>query len=69
MKKYRITFTNDELIKLYMVFHHLTDYMAFDDRLDHGIARIKELRDMSSMNKQEWFALAGKLKRIVRNRK
>ena len=69
-KKYSMTFTKEELIHLAGIMYHFTDYMAHDDRLDHGLARLKYYREeMPTDDKGKIYTLAGKLKRRVRNLK
>jgi len=69
-KKYSMTFTRGELIYLYGIMNHFTDYMAHDDRSDHGLAMLKYYREeMPTDDKCKIYSLAGKLKRKVRKLK
>lgn len=60
IKTHRLTLTNHEVIILSMVFYHLTDYMAGDDRPDHGWNKLKQIRDFKSEDKEIFYKLYGK---------
>ena len=59
----RLTITDRELRWLSHIMHHFTDYMAYDDRPDHGMGILKGYRTMDEIKKREIFVLAGKIMR------
>jgi len=63
MKK-RISFGEEELWYLKHILWHFSDYMAGDDRPDHGFGILKEYRDKPIEEKRKIYRLAGKLRRI-----
>ena len=65
MKK-RITLDEDEIIILAHIMNHFTDYMAGDDRPDHGLGILSGYREMDIERKRPVFCLAGKLMRYSR---
>jgi hypothetical protein len=62
--KVRIIFTNRELMYLQHILWHFTDYMAHDNRPDHGFGILKEYRDFNEDDKREIYVLAGRLRRL-----
>ena len=66
MKKIRISLTPQELSYLEHILYHFVDYMAHDDRPDHGMGILKQYRDMDSDAKSPIYFLAGKLRRAYR---
>jgi hypothetical protein len=52
-----------ELETLAHIMDHFTDYMARDDRPDHGFGILKGYRDLSDEDRREVFVLAGRLMR------
>ena len=60
----RPSFSKRELWTLAHILHHFTDYMAFDDRDDHGLAILKEYRFLPDEKKREIYLLAGRLIRL-----
>lgn len=56
--------TKDEMRYLFLLMHHLSDYMGGDDRPDHGWGKLKELREASQKTKQDFNMLTGKLWRL-----
>lgn len=65
MKK-RITLEEDHIITLAHIMDHFTDYMAHDDRPDHGLGILKGYRKMDDEKKRPIYALAGRLLRYSR---
>ncbi len=61
-KKYTIQLTKDDLNILQWVMHHFTDYMAHDNREDHGWNILKVAREYDIETKKEFYSLAGRLK-------
>jgi hypothetical protein len=61
MKKTRLTITEEELFYLKHIMDHFTDYMAHDDRPDHGLGILKGYRDLNEEEKNIIYSLAGKL--------
>ena len=64
--KTRITLTAKELSRLRHIMWHFTDYMAGDDRPDHGFGILEQYRYMSNVEKSELYFLAGRLNRLDR---
>lgn len=64
----RITLNDTELFTIAHIIDHFTDYMAMDDRPDHGLGVLKQYREMTNEQKSEVFQLAGKLIRARRKR-
>jgi hypothetical protein len=62
-EKRRITLTKREIRMLTLLLHHFTDYMAFDDRQDHGLARLQDYRKFDRESKIPYYTLAGKFRR------
>jgi len=60
-----IRLTEDEIFYLANIMNHFTDYVAGDDRPDHGFERLQRYREFPSDEKYKLYALAGKLKRKV----
>lgn len=65
-RKIRISLTKEELGYLEHILWHFTDYMAKDDRPDHGLGILKDYRDMKDDDKHLIYFLAGKLRRLYR---
>ncbi len=59
----RITLTEKDICTLAHIMDHFTDYMAHDDRPDHGFGILKGYRKLSGDRRIEIFRLAGKLLR------
>lgn len=66
--KIRITLTLEELARLQHILWHFTDFMAYDDRPDHGLGILKQYRELTDKDKSIIFYLAGKLRRIHRKK-
>jgi len=63
MKKCTLSFTDSEIVYLGGLLDALTDYMAGDNRPDHGMARIKWYREqMPTQMKNAIYGLSGKIK-------
>jgi hypothetical protein len=62
----RITLTEKEIQILAHILDHFTDYMAHDDRPDHGLGILQRYRKIDDNRKKEIFVLAGKLIRLRR---
>jgi hypothetical protein len=60
--KHRITFTDEEIRYLENILNHFSDYIAKDDRYDHGIARLNEYREFPIDKKRIIYRMAGRLK-------
>ena len=58
--------TKDEMRFLFLIMDHVSDYAGGDDRLDHGLNRLKELREASQETKNQVYQLTGKLWRLSR---
>lgn len=65
MKK-RITIDEEDIITLAHIMDHFTDYMAHDDRPDHGFGILKGYRDLDDARKSHIYFLAGRLMRYAR---
>jgi hypothetical protein len=65
----RITFTEKELNYLEHILWNFTDYMAHDDRPDHGMGILKQYRDLPEEEKRTIFLLSGRLRRLYRKSK
>ena len=59
--KHKITLFTDEVIILKNILFHFTDYVAGDDRPDHGWNILKDWRTASQQTKVMLYSLAGKL--------
>jgi hypothetical protein len=59
----RIGLTKEEVSVLAHIMNHFTDYMAWDNRPDHGLGILKQYRDMTSEQKGKINLLAGRLLR------
>lgn len=64
--KIRITLTEEDIENLAHIMDHFTDYMAHDDRPDHGLGILKGYRDISEERRRDIFFLAGRLLRYRR---
>ena len=69
MKKIRPSFTPEELGYLQHILWHFSDYMAGDDRRDHGFGILKRYREASDGKKHIIYRLAGRLRRLERERR
>jgi hypothetical protein len=59
--KVRITLTEAEISWLAHIMDHFTDYMAHDDRPDHGLGILKQYRTLPDRDRYDVYAIAGKL--------
>lgn len=61
---------NDKEVEILAhIMDHFTDYMALDDRPDHGFGILKEYRKIDQERKAEIYLLTGRLLRArKRNR-
>ena len=66
MKKKPVYMTEEELGYLQHILHHFTDYMAHDDRPDHGFGILKGYRELPDESKSKIFFLSGRLRRLHR---
>jgi hypothetical protein len=64
MKKRAIYLSEKELGYLQHILYNFSDYMAHDDRPDHGLGILKGYRDMPDEEKHIIFYLAGRLRRL-----
>jgi len=62
-KKIHISLTLQELSYLEHILWHFSDYMAHDDRPDHGFGILKGYREMTDEEKSVIFFMAGKMRR------
>ena len=62
-KKIHISLTLQELSYLEHILYHFSDYMAMDDRPDHGLGILKAYRDMDAEEKRIIYFMAGRLRR------
>ena len=62
-KKTTISLTYKELCFLAHIMDHFSDYMAHDDRPDHGMGILKQYRTMSEEDKRTVFMMTGRLLR------
>jgi hypothetical protein len=62
-KLIRVTLTEDELNYLQHIMWHFTDYMAMDDRPDHGFGILQKYREVPEEKRNIIFTLAAKLRR------
>ena len=62
-KKYRPSLTKKELGTLAHIMRQFTDYMAGDDRPDHGLNNLYGYRDLPQEDRTEVYWLAGKINR------
>jgi hypothetical protein len=60
-KKHRVTLTEQDLSTLAHILRQFTDYMAFDDRPDHGLNNLYGYRDLPQERKSEIYWLCGKI--------
>ena len=65
-KKYTIQLSKEEIAYLDHILWHFTDYMAYDDRPDHGLGILKHYRKVGDEKKFIIYRLAGKLRRKYR---
>ncbi len=67
MKKRKAVYlTREELRFLQHILWHFTDYMAYDDRPDHGFGILKDYRELPQERKSKISFLAGRLRRLDR---
>jgi hypothetical protein len=64
-----MTFTDKEIFYLAHILRHFTDYIAYDDRPDHGLAILKDYRNLPEEEKRFLFRLAGRIGRVNRKRR
>ena len=64
MKIYRPTLTREEIGTLAHILRNFTDYMAGDDRPDHGLNNLYGYRKLPQERKNEVYRLCGKLNRL-----
>ena len=64
MKKYRPSLTKKELGTLAHILRQFSDYMAGDDRPDHGLNNLYGYRNFPKEEKWEVYALMGKINRL-----
>jgi hypothetical protein len=65
-KKIRVSLTEKELGRLEHIIYHFTDYMAYDDRPDHGFGILKGYRELPQEEKNLIYYMAGRLRRTYR---
>ena len=63
-KIYRPSLTKRDLGTLAHIMRQFTDYMAGDDRHDHGLNNLYGYRDLPQDDKNEVYVLCGKLNRM-----
>ena len=63
-KIYRPSLTKRDLGTLAHIMRQFTDYMAGDDRHDHGLNNLYGYRDLPQEDKNEVYMLCGKLNRM-----
>ena len=56
----------EELKLIEHIMWHFSDYVAGDNRPDHGLAILKQYREMTEDQRFRLFVLAGKLRRRYR---
>ena len=61
-KTKRIALDEEEMMFLAWLLDHFSDYMAYDDRPDHGLAILSKARDFEKEKKEHIYFLAGKFK-------
>jgi hypothetical protein len=66
IKKIRVSLTKEELGRLQHILWHFTDYMAYDDRPDHGFGILKGYRDLPEKERWVICCLAGRLRRLYK---
>ena len=64
MTKHRLTLTNVELGTLAHIMRQFSDYVAGDDRPDHGFGNLKQYRELDKERKWEVYMLMGKINRL-----
>jgi len=64
MAKHRLTITSKELGTLAHIMRQFSDYVAGDDRPDHGLANLKPYRKLPKESKWELYILTGKINRL-----
>ena len=67
--KIRPSFTQEELSYLEHILWHFSDYIALDDREDHGFGILKGYRDLPNEEKRIIYSMAGRLRRLSRKTK
>ncbi len=63
-KLHRIAFTKKEIATLAHILRQFTDYMAGDDRPDHGLNNLYGYRDLPKSSREEVYAMSGKIQRM-----
>lgn len=66
MAKHRLTITSEELGTLAHITRQFSDYVAGDDRPDHGLGNLKPYRELSQERKWDLYILTGKINRLWR---
>jgi hypothetical protein len=61
-----VLLSKDELFYIQHILWHMTDFMAGDDRPDHGMGVLKKYRKIKPEEKTKLNILAGRLRRIHR---
>lgn len=61
-----ILLSKEDLGKIEWLLRQVTDHMAFDDRPDHGLNMVKNVRYLSDDQKSKWYELSGRLTRAYR---
>lgn len=62
----RPTLTEEEISTLAHIMDHFIDYMAGDNRPDHGFGILKQYRELPDERKSQIYQLASKLLRLRR---
>lgn len=65
-KKHQVTLTEHELATLAHILRQFSDYMAGDDRHDHGLNNLYGYRDLPDGSKWEVYVMCGKINRAWR---
>ena len=65
-KSHRLSFYKDEIMMIANILDNFSDYVAGDDRIDHGWNRLKEWRTGSQETKNMLYKLSGKVLRMLR---
>ena len=69
MNKIAIYLTKKELSYLEHILWHFTDYMAGDNREDHGFGILKGYRELNDEDKRIIYEMSGTLRRRHRKMK
>ena len=62
LKTKRIKLNENEISFITWLLDHFSDYMAYDNRPDHGLAVLSKARDFEKERKESIYFLAGKFK-------